>query len=87
MKKMLLIAALLVATSASARDGYYNPGYYIPPVYVAPPAHSNSYGKPRMDAVDAIGNATRRDIEMRNNYEGAMRYQYIMDGPKHRIDR
>lgn len=87
MKKILLIAVLLVSTSAFARDGYYNPGYYVPPVYGAPPVHSNSYGQPRMDAVEAIGNATRRDIEIRNNYEGAMRYQYIMEGPNRRIER
>lgn len=87
MKKILLIAALLIATSAFARDGYYNPGYYVPPAYGYPPAYNNSHVQPRMDSVDAIGNAVRRDIEIRNNYDGAMRYQYIMEGPNRRLER
>lgn len=84
MKNILLIAALLMAASAFARDRYYDQGYYIPPVYVAPQRHNNSYDTPRMDSgVDAIGRATRREIERMNNYEDAMLYQRIMgDRPR-----
>lgn len=83
MKKTLLIVSLLIATSAFARDGYYAPPVY----YSVPQAYSNPYNRPRVDSVEAIGNAVRRDIEIRNNYEGAMRYQYIMEGPNRRVDR